>query len=887
MNGSQIVKRVVPLLIALVLIIGIAVSCTVLNKDKAIPGIDNPDAIYFEVNEKDRSFSMTRNEIYNLLKSPYGLGRLLDKIDEDLLKAENYYDEVTIDEINTAIEEEIFPDGREGLTDEQIEKEEKTFEEKMYLNTGLRTPAAIQSHFRLALARKKYAMDKLTEYIEEADRKHQENDENKPYFSDEDYENQYKAKYRNGYWTVIVFFSTKTEGETLLKQLGYNIHLKDSSVTNDYNRWVKEVDGEEVTLEPEEIVKAFIDMYNTVNAKKHQDYPGADDNATTIPETIKEDIHYTINEDGKFVFITDDPESEANDFYYSYDDVVKVNSSVENLLRVTLKNYTVDSKVESGKTWYTPTIQSYSNNTINCFVLKLAEEEAPELEDVKDELYQALFDKKITDNFIETEMAKLRDSKGFVIYDEELEASYINYTKSYGHEHKKTKSESKTVVAKVGDKEYSANLLFDLLDERYGMNIALTKINYFRLLVNLDFNNIYDYYLKDAKEADRILDPEKWKEIRQYPGFLRAQFLSNAFASSGYPYTYGWDNFLKDNLNIVDEVELKYFYLHNEIVSQYTEKISSVEDLEEDSELWLLYQEKMEEMIDDYFNVTGVHLLISVNDENGSPTDPEEWTENQRVLAEELFAEVWKYYDSELGTAAEKLEAIANMFSEAPLFLAGRPQTVSAQPQGFDYVKKTDDYEFELAKYKTAGLTLTFQDLGTFGPGRMVKPFEEAVRSMWEADKTSDQATPYGYDEETQTYEPIITEFGYHAYVNLSSTDVPTWTMSDDTSDVIPTLQMVKTYLADSESEYLLDAEGEETEEEFTSAMKTAITTYFEPLKKEISGSNYVIIQLYEELKGLDIEFQSGNYTGNQFIEFVNKTIESYQSNLSYFAPEE
>jgi hypothetical protein len=68
MNGSQVVKRTLPLIIVLLIIIGIAISCTVLNKDKAVPAITNPESLYFEVGEGDRKFSMTNEDIYTQLK---------------------------------------------------------------------------------------------------------------------------------------------------------------------------------------------------------------------------------------------------------------------------------------------------------------------------------------------------------------------------------------------------------------------------------------------------------------------------------------------------------------------------------------------------------------------------------------------------------------------------------------------------------------------------------------------------------------------------------------------------------------------------------------------------------------------------------------------------
>lgn len=38
----------------------------------------------------------------------------------------------------------------------------------------------------------------------------------------------------------------------------------------------------------------------------------------------------------------------------------------------------------------------------------------------------------------------------------------------------------------------------------------------------------------------------------------------------------------------------------------------------------------MQEIVDDFFSSKGVHLLISVNDDSGTPIHPDEWTLYQK-----------------------------------------------------------------------------------------------------------------------------------------------------------------------------------------------------------------------------------------------------------------
>lgn len=892
MNASQVAKRTVPLIIVLLIIIGIAVSCTVLNKEKPVPAPSNSEALYFEVSEGGRKFSLTNQEIYEQLKNNYGINMLIEMIDIELLKSGevDYYNAVTDEEIMEAIEKDKFPadqypDGKEALTEEELEEIEEEFLENMLVSYGLKNEEEIKAHYRLKLAKKKYATAQLEKQIQE----HNEKNNNNPYFSEKEYETQYKADYQNGYWAIIVPFRSEEEGYTLLRQLGITIHEKDTSVSGDFTKWVKKVDGEEVALSAAEVVEAFIAMYNAVNAYKLPNYP----NETL---TVLEGVQYTKDENGRFVFNTTvegaDGDQRKNEFYFTYEEITKYNSSIQNYLKVSMKNYNDYDKTEviSDQKWFTPTIRSYDNKSLFVFMLKIAEEVAPELDDVRDEVYQKLFNKKLTENFIETEMAKLRKEKGLEIYDALLEKQYISQIKSYDVEYKKTKGESRTLVAKVGGKEISADDLFDYMDERFGMSVALNRINFLRVLNNPELNKIFKYYEEGLSEKERVLDPDKWQEIKTKVRNLRDNFLRNAFATYGFPSTYGWKNFIRDFYGVHDVNEMKYYVLYSEVVTDFTDQISLLEDADEDSDLWKLYKEKMEEIADNYFSSRGIHLLILVNDENGQPIHPDKCTPYQRELAEELFDEIWKYYNAEPGTASEKLQALADLFLKAPRFLAGIDQDANEQPEGFEYILETDDYKFEFAKYKSAGLVLKYEDLGAGSPGKYVKEFEEALREMWKADPTSQVPTPYT-DPETGDYKPIITKFGYHGYVNLSSTDISKWYYSSDESKsnpgIIPTLQMIKTYLEDSESSYLLDENKEKTDEEFTAAMKTAITTFYTPLYKELTDSKYVTIQLYKDLQGLDYTFNSQNYTEAEFLDFVTGRIKSYQEDLTYFKVEE
>lgn len=888
MNSKSVIKRTLPLIIVLLVIIGIAVSFTVFRKDPVVPAIADPEGEYLSVTEAGRTYSITNQKMYEQLKLAYGESVLLDKIDADILKAlpkgtSNYYDVITLAEIDAAIEKAIFPDGRDGLDAEEIQTSIDEYYDGLYTSSGLRTEDDVRAYHRLILAKKLYATDQLTLAVETADAAAAADEDLDPYFTDDEISTYYDANYMNGYWTIIVPFATAAEGEDLLAQLGYSIHEKDADTTTDFNRWVKDVGGVETSLTPYEIVKAFIDMYNTVHSGEIAEYP-----ASTL--TLVKDTQYgeiAADTGTKIVFGTEVSETDEalNELYFTYDELVAYQSEIENYIKRTMKETYegfVSPEISSTTTWYTPTLRSYESGELYCFILKIAEEVVPEEQDVAAEIKAALFEKELTQTYINTAIVKLRAEKGLVIYDPDLEESYISTAKSYSQTFATSKETSETLIAKVGEVRYSADELFDRLDKKYGITLAYAEINYQRMLNSLEFNQIYDYYLTEAPDKDRILDAEKWGDIITQANNLKNNFVAGAYQTYGFGPDYGWKNFIRDVYGAEDDHELLYALLYSQIKSDYAASLGDLEDLDETSALWQTYVEKMQSIVDDYYSVAGIQLLICVNDADGNKVDPADWTVYQTDLAKELYQQIWAYMAEISGESAAKFQAIADAFTASPRFLATVAQDLASQPAGFDYVFRD---LIEVAKFKSAGLSLEYTDLGTFTNGSETDYAPtEAAKIIWDATavKPSTEHTPYLNEADglgNWTY--LVTENGYHAYINTSVNQIAIWDEANST--ILPTFLMVKTYLADSAAEYLLDADGNETEEEFTTAMGTAVTSFFTPVKTELTGTDYSNIQLFSQMKALNITFNGGNYTREEFNQFLDLQIATSDESLAYF----
>ena len=862
MNSSTVFKKTLPLIVILLVIIGVAVTCTALNKEKENPFITNGDDAYLSTTEGNFEYDITKADMFKELKANVGLSTLINTVNKQILKNLGYFDKVTEEAIAEEIEKATFEDGKEGLTAEEIAEKEEEFEETMFSSYGLKTLDEIKDHYRLTLAKKAYASDKLEEEIKAKDEEADEDSEK--YFKESDYTTYYNANYQQEFWAIIVPFSTEAQAKNALAQLGIQLHRKDSKVEGDFDRWVKVVNEEEVTLTPQEVVKAMIDMYNTNYAYKLENYP-------TEKITLNEGKQYSFDEFGNYVFNTtvSEEDESLNVLHFTYDELANYQTSILNSMRNTWVAYNANSEVSANAKWYTPIPLSYNSGSMYCFALKVAEQQPKELADVKEEITTALKEAKLTTKYIETKMAELRKEKNFTIYDTVLEANYISSMASYSVDHKATKKEQKSIVASIDGVEYTADDLFDLMDKQYGVSTALSLLNYKRFMLNGDYNKYYDY-TAEGKEKDKWLDTEKYKELKEEVANEKLTFTSGAYASYGYsPATMTWLDFIKAIYGADNENELLVQFLYNDIVGEFQKEQKDLTEATEESDLWKFYLEKMEGIKNDYFKVKGVHLLICVYDDpsgitnsKATPINPEEWTEEQVKLAKELHDQVLTYIENTTGTIETKLKAISTAFTTSLRYLPTLEGKVEAQPvvEGASYTLEN----IEVAKFLSAGLNVKYEDLGEFVNGKMVKEFDAAVKSIYDQNPDSEDMVIYR--------DYLQTEFGFHVYANLKTTPVAEWTNEEDgdaeEKGILPTLELIKQY--------------EEDKDELTTSQKTAVETYYSPIATELGGNYNTYIKQYEAIKGFEINFANPNYDKAAWDKTIEIALESWLEKIVY-----
>ncbi len=861
MNSKAIIRKTLPLIIALVVIIIVAVSCTIFSKEKSVPWISNSDDDYFTKG----NIVIKNNEMYSELRNQKGIATLVSMVDEYLLSVTknandvSYLDAVTAQEIADEIETAIFPNGRTGV----VADDDKTitdWEQSMFLGQGLRNQDEIDDYYRLVLAKEAYTRDELVKAYEESISNNDEDDEDT--FEDdtitaEDIEKYYDSNYTTSYWTVIINYSTLNEAKVALSQLGIEIGKNAS----DQACWVW--GATDVALTAEEIKQAFIDLYNNKFSYKVSGYPNADPNDN---QYLGSDQYQTVA--GEIIFNTtldSDEDSLKNLFYYTNAELTAITSSTTSGMVPYIKGldaYNSDN-AELLKT-YSVNPKSFSGSYYLVFKIDYVDPVAQDA--VADEIIEKIIDSKVTAAAIGAEMGELRAEHQFTIYDSKFET---NYKGTYYTSHVTTKKESKTDVASLSDKTFTADELFAKLSRLYGL---LASVDFFtrEYLLYSEYNTIYQYNGPDTKGT--VLDADEWKDIEDQVADIKENFKANGYYESGYGVSYGWENFLRDYYKVDNTDELKLYFLRQEIVSNYKDAITDVETI------WdTIYSPKMNETYNDFLSANGMHLLIYKTDEDGKNVDPVDWTVYETQVAEELYDNVLNRLATTMPSKFSSLlsTTIVEEYNNAPRFVATLAQDAASQPvwsAATDWVL-VDSEDYLYSKAKTLNFQIKYEALTTTA-GVMVDPFEDAVREIWDNALTTNT---FGediviYDKTFANY--LVTEFGYHVYVNTSTTNRATVSVSGtDQVAPIPTKEQVLLYVENDATTAL------------TTLIKKGITTYFSPIRTELTGNYYYSIRLFETLRDISDEVVFADNTLNtndEFASIFQYQIDTYYKQLRY-----
>ena len=836
-------------------------------KTKANPVISNPNDEFAKLTEGSNTYVVKNGELYLTLKVQAGAETLINMIDKYLLSdvdGKNYYTSVTLDEINEAIDSDVYGDDPDELTDEEKDEKVEDFLETMFVSLNIDATdihdSKIQESYRLSLAEKAYAKDMLIKEVKENDEKYAAyeamSDEEKknatdpvtsPYYADNKYQAKYEKDNYNEYSAIIVTFASYRLASIALQAIGVNAN-----------------DGKWEGLSDDQVVSKFIELYNY-----NYGYKGLDLNA------------------------------DSDEFHFTTSDLNNINANIATRIKEKMV-----CKGEEG-TWYYGEPYETGSGSLYTFILKLSETLAKAWDDLTDDEKETqkanylddLYEDSLTSSYIGKKMAELRQSKSLVIYDTVLEINYQKSVSSYSVEFNTTDKENNSVVANCGGKDFTADELFSELVKMYAVSGATSILVNKRLINNDDLDPYY--------QNGNWVDSNKKAELEELIKSEKTNFENGTYKSYGYePATCSWETFIEASYSVRTDEDLLMYYLADAVSTLYTNELNylvtgetnadgvtaydkTIEELET-SNLWTQLTACMQKEVDEYFSVKGIHLLISAyKDVNSyiagsSPLDPEEWTEDQRTKAVELANQVIAFVGDDEGTFTQRLQRIVDAWALAPN--KDGDYTFNGKPVSTTLTSKGGNVVINVSSYKAYGLFVKFENLGTFANGTMVEEFNDACKALYDAEVELGQV---GSDKSKVVINPeaIKTKYGYHVYINLlcneqsyaaktanKTVDPESGEEKEDgtyTYRYLPTIEEIRLYTADNSTSSL------------STNVKTAISTYYTNYASEISGTYFTQAMRYHALTGLSIT--SKDVAQSAFLRYLDFYIDYlFENNMTY-----
>jgi hypothetical protein len=395
----------------------------------------------------------------------------------------------------------------------------------------------------------------------------------------------------------------------------------------------------------------------------------------------------------------------------TYDDVNKINTSLRSHIYTTLiaEASMADSEdVTDGKP-YSSRVQTFGSSRY--LVFKLSDDKASEdgilIEDpedstkqifastlaataIKDEMFEDLFNGKLTSTYISGQVTKLYEDLDLNIHDKVVR---IFYEQQYGYEGS-TKNKSGNVVATIDGNDITVEQFYNRLEKSYGINLAL----------DVAFNKILldsDTYTIDAKKRETFQT--------QFEDII-SQFSADNFASSGYPASMGREKFLLLAFGATTNTEaVNQLYVYPELRQAYINDLEAHYNTSGNS----VYQKLANLAALQYNNFKSInvsHLLIYIDQNgDGTPDNPQDYLDTlspagaQEVkeglveLVETIYEIVGQYKGF-----AEGLSAIATEFNNS-----GRIERGSRVAP--------IDYQIELkwSEYRQLGFYLKFENISS------------------------------------------------------------------------------------------------------------------------------------------------------------------------------
>lgn len=557
---KKMFKRILPCLL-IVLSVFTIVSCKDKNKYQyptEFPEYTNTD-VFVEID----NLKVTNKDLYNRLIQSYGLEVLKNTIDAQLLADVVLSEKQEQDFANQILNLKYGTTDLDSLTEEEKAEALKSFEDNMLSNglhitqSGDNDPLYYENYYRLEFKRYVKTLEVLKAEIKEYNDEALENDED-PYFSDDDYLSYFTANFHKTYKLIIVTFDSEKQAKEVMASC-------DIDLSRLAGNWYSTSTEKEMT--DEQIKDAFKNMYEKVYG---QECSGATsytyDQLYNITSSSSKDGVIATKAlelaDGEY---THGPLLYTNRYYLMYAEEISkeyVNDTNDDIKFADTDEYIKEKDAKNNITAITDAL--------------------------KDALYEDVIissiisDEDYYDNTIARVMNELRQEAGLEIFAEGLEVSYkLNYNSAYSalditdyDAFKATSNTSKTEVAKWNGGSLTVDQMFEALSDRYGALVTLLFMQQY-VVLNSEHNTVVNYVTGDILDQDKYNDYVE-ADIDAY----KESFEEGNFASYGFPAEYGWSNFLRDYIGLSSEAAIIVDFnstLYEDVLALYTKALYTAE----------------------------------------------------------------------------------------------------------------------------------------------------------------------------------------------------------------------------------------------------------------------------------------------------------------------
>ncbi len=571
MNKSILIKGSIIMGLFL-LIIGAAVGCSLITADSTEPTLSNGDDVYFTMDD----FTVTNEQLWEVMKNVDGLSYLMDYVDHILLEDE--INAVTQEEIDNEVRyltyltysEDIIAEIQEnpGINQDYIDAFEQNL---VVLGFDPSNADDLRAFTEVGIAKNKLARQFMLDAT----------DEDVYALQDDDLKDYYDSITYGNVCAIEVRFESDTEANLVFEEfnlvpnfnLGIGEYIDTLVAIEDVPSDGFILDENTVQLTEDEVFSKFVLLYNYMNPWE-----------TPIPEDITQEAY-------------------CNDFVdvakYNFDDMVGDRSGSDPYVGLATYLFTTLSVNPEDEDALRYSYSAQSIGDASLYMFKVNQETTDVYEDLTDAellgLKNDILDLIVTIEVIDDIVATTYEDVEFEIYDPYLALKYL-----FEGGEKFDNDGSDSVIATVGDEEITADQLFAFMEERVGAfySIELAKVE--MLLTSDAYTEIYgdDY---DYMNSDNEIMLENRDELRT----MKSTFAGNGYASYGFSSVdYTWEEFIYLAFSVKTEAEvIEQLFIMQDLQSKIIYPSLDYDNVKD----YILYQSQK------YFSLNAEHLLIYVD----------------------------------------------------------------------------------------------------------------------------------------------------------------------------------------------------------------------------------------------------------------------------------